>query len=256
MSLRGSKSSRMNGNKARFRPAFAGIAVAAVVAVFLFKDALVISAGIRTYRLIRILICAAVGVYAGRSLYLMKKSADDEKLLTEARNEYAERKRLEKISSARLSMKGRLRNHELRNLLSQQTEETWRAVSETASKCVMQMKQMDNYQEKLHSLLEDNGADSFSDAEEVLDGAEQYMCRNVRKVLNYMSVADPKTDAGMIEDKLKECVEKNGEQITQTQEFVYAMTEYLNHQGEDGADAGMLEIYKAAILKSIGEEIK
>ena len=246
---------RNKGN--RFIPLLIA-AVAAVAATFLFKDAAVIKFGIRAYRMLRIAACAAAGVMLGAAVYSMKRNSDDEKTLKEARAEYAERKRLEKLNSARLSVSGRLKNHELRKLLSQQSEVVWRAVSEPASKCVMQMKQMDNYQEKLHSLLAENGADSFSDAEEVLDGAEQYMCRNVRKVLNYMSVADPENadDVGMIREKLQECAAKNGEQISQTQQFVYAMTEYLNHQGEDGTSADMLEIYRAAILKSIGEEIK
>ena len=122
--------------------------------------------------------------------------------------------------------------------------------------CISQMERMDGYQERLHNLLDNNGANVLSDTEEILDKAEQYMCRNVRKVINYMSISEPGNmlDEELIKKKIGICYDDNNKVLGQVQEFLVALTEFLNKQGENEQDISMLEIYKETILDSVSEK--
>ena len=115
---------------------------------------------------------------------------------------------------------------------------------------------MDEYQEKLVHLLETNGADSLSNTNEVLDQVEQYLCKNVRKVLNYMDVADEdnERDVGQVSLRLTACHEEGQKQLQQVQEFLFALAEFLNKQGDDDNSMDLLNIYKSTILSSIQDE--
>ena len=115
------------------------------------------------------------------------------------------------------------------------------------------MRMMDRYQDKLNRLLKENGADALNDTEEILEKVEQYLCKNVRKVLNYMNVADPRnlSDQEMIRNKLKNCEAANSVQLDQTQQFLFALTEFLNRQGDEDTGTDMLEMYRQTILDSL-----
>ena len=228
----------------------------AAAAVFLFRDSFIVSYGIRAYRTVRTAVCALCGVMAVVTAVVFLTASKKEKMLLEARAEYEKEKEEAKKVPAILSMKGRLDSGKLREIMRKQTSGEWRALEEEGLECIGQMDQMDEYREKLHLLLADNDAGKLSDSEDVLDSAQQYICRNVRKVLNYMSVADSRDAGGvaMTGGKMGECLGKNGQQLDRVREFVYAMTEYLNHQGEDDSNIEMLEIYRNTILNSITEE--
>ena len=159
----------------------------------------------------------------------------------------------ERIS--KLSASKKLRNHELRELLNDYAKGDFSSISPAIEPCITQMEKMDDYQERLHVLLTNNDAGALSDTEEILDRAEQYLCRNVRKVLNYMSIADSSRpeDRSMVKEKLADCCSENSDVLRQVQEFLVALTEFLNHQGESEQDISMLEIYKKTILDSIRE---
>ena len=120
----------------------------------------------------------------------------------------------------------------------------------------MQLDIMDEYQEKLVHLLETNGADSLSNTNEVLDQVEQYLCKNVRKVLNYMDVADEdnERDVEQVSLRLTACHEEGQKQLQQVQEFLFALAEFLNKQGDDDNSMDLLNIYKSTILSSIQDE--
>lgn len=240
-------------------PFFTVVVCAGVILALIgFRDAFIVNWGIRMYRLIGGILGAACVAGGGTAVFGMIKRAG-----TERRARLAEAERVKMIEAegrapADLSVKGKLNNLKLRNLLERQVSMEWIEASGAGSECITQMRQMDEYQEKLHALLADNDAEILSDSEDVLDSAEQYMCRNVRKVLNYMSVADSRSgdDVEMILAMTRKCSAQNAEQLKRVQEFVYAVTEYLNHQGENDTDVEMLEIYKKTILNSIGEEAK
>ena len=77
-----------------------------------------------------------------------------------------------------------------------------------------------------------------------------------RKVLNYLDVADSdvEKDVRLVEEKLVVCHEEGQKQLQQVQEFLFALTEFLNKQGEDDNSMEMLDIYKTTSLSSIEEE--
>ena len=153
-------------------------------------------------------------------------------------------------------MNGRLTDVKVRELLKENASGKWRALQDAIGGLAAQMCQMDSYQERLANLLTSNQASTLGDTEEVLDQVEQYICRNIRKVLNYMTVYDPASqeDAAALEKLIEECRDANQEQLTQTKEFVFALTEFLNRQGDSSQDTYSLELYKKLILDSIKED--
>ena len=81
------------------------------------------------------------------------------------------------------------------------------------------------------------------------------MCKSVRKVINYMDVAnasDP-ADVNRVRDKIYECHNDLQQQLQQVQEFLFAFADFLNTQGDDDQSIQMLNIYKTTILDSIKE---
>ena len=117
------------------------------------------------------------------------------------------------------------------------------------------MSQMDDYQLRLKNLLDSNGADALRDTEEVLDGVEQHICRNVRKLLNIMTVSSPNTqnDLDVVELTAKNCAEDNNRLLKTTKEFIVAVTEFLNSQGDSGSGINEVEVYKNALTTQIEE---
>ncbi len=117
------------------------------------------------------------------------------------------------------------------------------------------MIQMDDYQLRLKNLLDNNGADALRDTEEVLDRVEQHICRNVRKLLNIMTVSSPKTknDIDVVKLTATNCAEDNRRLLKTTKEFMVAITEFLNSQGDSGSSIGEIEVYKKALASQIEE---
>lgn len=73
-----------------------------------------------------------------------------------------------------------------------------------------------------------------------------------------MDVADNDSDEAVrqVERRLQICHEEGQKQLQQVQEFLFALAEFLNKQGEDDNSMEMLEIYKSTILSSIESEMK
>ena len=224
-----------------------------ILMLVLSKDSVVISIGIRSYR----------GLYQGGLiaevalviLFLILSLRDARKknaAKKEEREQSADRQKLE----ADLPVNGRLTDVKVRELLKENASGKWRALQDAIGGLAAQMCQMDSYQERLANLLTSNQASTLGDTEEVLDQVEQYICRNIRKVLNYMTVYDPASqeDAAALEKLIEECRDANQEQLTQTKEFVFALTEFLNRQGDSSQDTYSLELYKKLILDSIKED--
>lgn len=137
---------------------------------------------------------------------------------------------------------------------------SYAAKSKTASQellqCAMQLRTMDLYQEKLANLLQNNGAETLCDTKDVLDKVEQYLCKAIRKVINYIDVSDENSekDAQVILQKLNACYQDCQKQLDQVKEFLFVMAEFLNKQGGDDTSPEMLNVYRTCILKSIHEE--
>ncbi len=222
--------------------------------VFATKDTIVIYMGIRAFRGILIGLMGLGGVTVGA--FMIHSAVSISRLQDQLEDKRQEQLALEEIhrkQTARLSVQGKLDNETLRRLLAQKGQDSWGLLSSQIEKNITQLEMMDDYQDRLSKLLASNGADTLSDTEDVLDQAEQGMCRNVRKVINYMEVANSNLsqDRDMIAERLQTCETQNQEILKQTQEFVFALTEYLNRQGDSNADTSMLEIYKKTILDAI-----
>ena len=172
-----------------------------------------------------------------------------EQAMNEAKNEEdAEEERRRK---AKLSVRGDLDARTVKELLVEESRGRWFFAYEQIYECVEQMEQMDSYQDRLRNLLLNNGAEALSNSEDVLNQVEQYICRNVRNVLNFMEVADDDA-ADEVRVRLMKCKEENQKLLTQTRDFVYAMADFLNNQSGK-ADMRMLERYRDTILDSIRE---
>ncbi|MCR5418607.1 MAG: hypothetical protein K6E84_06800 [Lachnospiraceae bacterium] len=229
----------------------------AIGGVLIAKDNIVIYLGIRMFRLLKYGVIGA-GVIGGAAC-LTSSAVTYSRMQDKLEEGKARQQALEeqhRRQTARLSMQDKLDSSVIRQILEQKKTEGWSSVSEDINECIRQLLTMDDYQDKLQKLLETNGADTLYDTEDVLDQAEQGILRNVRKVINYMEVSDSdkSEDTGRIAERLSECLSQNREILRQSQEFVFALTEYLNRQGDSGNDVSMLEIYKKTILEAISGE--
>ncbi len=165
-----------------------------------------------------------------------------------------------------LKVKGSLDPVQIRNSLMSEGEKWIASVSQinqgeaseirTAIAAVKDtMAQMDDYQLRLKNLLDSNGADALRDTEEILDKVEQHICRNVRKLLNIMTVSSPnnQNDMDVVELTAKNCAEDNNRLLQTTKEFIVSVTEFLNSQGDSGSGINEVEVYKNALTSQMEE---
>ena len=248
------------------------ILLIAVIIIFVFvmtalggaKNTIVIEHGIVFYRGIRrmVLIVGVILIVLLAILFLRSfiraaaQSRRDAK--EEAKRRAAEDERIseEKRSSEPLSMKKNMDSVRLRQILDDYSNGDWRNLAGEMRQIHIQLDLMDEQQEKLSRLLKNNGADALSNTEEILDQVEQHMCQSVRKVINYMDVASPERqeDVKKVLEKLYACHADNQTQLQQVQEFLFALADFLNTQGDNDNSAQMLELYKSTILDSIKDQ--
>lgn len=168
----------------------------------------------------------------------------------------AKKKPVTSQQDAILSISKNLDSYKLQKTLSEYMQcKKWQPLVAYIETCKNQLEAMDEEQRKLNCLLENNGANNLSDTKNVLDQVEQYMCKCIRKVMNYMQVADPNTDLTVLQTKLNACATDCQKQLDQVKEFLFIMAEFLNKQGGDDNTPETLEIYKDTILKSIHGEL-
>lgn len=117
----------------------------------------------------------------------------------------------------------------------------------------MQLKTMDIYQEKLENLLRNNGAESLDDAKDILDEVEQSLCKAIRKVINYIEVSDgnSKEDLTLLSRELDSCQKTCENLLEQVKDFLFALADFLNRQGEDKSVSEIMETYRQCILRTI-----
>ena len=219
------------------------------------RDTMIMYYGIRTWRLLRTVLIVALSAVVLLNVVFQITSyvSWNKRLKEQALNDVLNEESLEaeKRKNAKLSVRGDLDAKTVRELLVEESRGRWSFAYELIYECVEQMEQIDSYQERLKKLLMNNGAEALSNSEEVLDQVEQYLCRNVRNVLNFMEVADDDA-ADEVRVRLMKCKEENQKLLTQTRDFVYAMADFLNNQSGK-ADMRMLESYRNTILESIRE---
>lgn len=222
------------------------------VILLLLRDPFVIQFGIRTYEQVRIFFILETLVFTIMSVYIYVCSA----ITKNKDRKVNERKTAPKETGAILSVSKELDPNKLYTILTEYASHSNMA-SEELLQCAMQLKTMDIYQEKLAKLLQNNGATSLDDTQEVLDKVEQYLCKAVRKVINYIDVSDQNSeeDSAMILNKLNECFADCQAQLEKVKEFLLVLAEFLNKQGSDDTTPETLDMYKQCILKSINDEL-
>ena len=225
------------------------------------RDSIIVETGIRSFRTIEygafiaLIVLAVLACIVTLVIMLERRSAmkEEEKEHKEdlARQAEAERKIRQKESP--LAVSDRLEPPTLQKGLRGAIEMTDGEAGALLGSILKQMYRMDELQARHETLLKNNAAYALSDTADILDQVEQYMCRNVRKVLNYVSVLDASDphDRGTLTAHLKECVDLNGEQLKKTQDFLVALTEFLNRQGDGKGGSEALDMYKETILKAI-----
>ena len=216
------------------------LAAAAFIVLLVEKDNFVIYYGINAFRAATMIMAAVVGFLVLLTVILfLLGGRGHEKEAAPAEEE-----------APPLSVKGKLQNESLRKLLKQAGEGKWNTLSPELSVMISQLEQMDTYQERLHSLLQENDVKALSDTEEVLMQAEQSLCQNVRRFINYMNVFD-ENDIEVMRTSASKTIRKNKEQLSQVRDFVVAVTDFVNQQGSSHQDPDMLNTYKNMILESL-----
>lgn len=178
-----------------------------------------------------------------KSLQQEQKSADTEKVST---------------PKACLSVSGKLDSSQIQSLLLDTASSDWTVLADPVTNIIRQLEAMDEHQNRLSRLLINNGAEALKDTQEILDKVEQYLCRNARKCLNYLEVTDHtnERDVAFIREKLEICCKDNQEKLSQIEDFLKTIVEFLNKQGEDESAASieLLSIYRKTILDSIAND--
>lgn len=241
-----------------------GLVCMVCLGLYLARDSLIINYGIRFYRRLQSGVFAVGGAAGLVVILLYGLDLKKQRMWQKARAEEEARdeaKRQEELLAREkhrevLSVSKKMDSRRIRELLSEYAVEKWSVLSQPLTQIKLQLDIMDEHQEKLSHLLEANGADALANTEDILDRVEQYLCKNVRKVLNYLDVADSDAskDVRLVGEKLRACHEDGQKQLQQVQEFLFALAEFLNKQGEDDNSMEMLDIYKSTILSSIEED--
>ncbi|WP_434309882.1 hypothetical protein [Hominifimenecus sp. rT4P-3] len=241
-----------------------GISGLACLFLYLSRHSLIINYGIRFFRNLRngvfavsaIVSLIAIGLYIADWIRQQRWQKDRAAALAQDQEKLQESQKEKDKHKEVLSVSKKMDSQKVRELLEEYAAQKWSSLSQPLMQIKMQLDMMDEHQEKLSHLLDANGADALANTEDILDRVEQYLCKNVRKVLNYMDVADSDEakDVQLVQDKLQICHEEGQKQLQQVQEFLFALAEFLNKQGEDDNSMEMLDIYKSTILSSIEDD--
>lgn len=247
------KDNKKKSNALKVSGVLLAIALVIKLLTAAFKDTIIVYSGIRTFTAIST-VSTAFLVVAGIVFVLF--------LIIRVSSQAKERKAkmiqdVENDKGPDLRMKGDLDPERVRESLRSSSAE-WAndPYVESACKAIYKnMDDMDGYQAKLKKLLDSNGADALRDTEEVLNKVEQHICRNVRKLINIMTVLDSgnANDRALILTTAKNCTDDNNKLLESTRNFMMAVSQFLNTQGEDGGTIQEIESYKKILTDQIQE---
>lgn len=152
-----------------------------------------------------------------------------------------------------LSVDGELDPAEIRRILLDNSAGEWSRYRGNISLCVGVLDQMQESMGRLDTLLEMNGAGTLQDTKDVLRQAQQYICRNMRKVINYLYAVDidSREAEGGIRQRFSDCISDSTRMLDKVNDFLISLSDYLNSQGEDAGAIDMLDLYKNTILESM-----
>lgn len=213
-----------------------------------------------------ITMCLSIGVLCGSILATIIRKIRNKKLeLQQEENLRVYKEQLaedEKKAKAQLSVNGKLSDKAIYDKLQSQAE-IWKALPGTTipkhlTSITGQLNRMNSYQDKLDKLLVNNGSDFMTDTRNVLENVEQDMLKKVRKIINCSVVYDTgnEEDVKSMTELLDDVDKSNEVQLKNVKEFLFAVTDYLNKQGDSNVGTEKLELYKTAILNQIEQEVE
>lgn len=220
---------------------------------FLLKDTIIINLGIEEYRTIGYavhLLFIFMAVITASSIWRKYK---DREIKASQLAELDRNKQLDKEKESYLSVKKDLDPAELQFLLNKRikTEEV-QFVRQLYIESLSQMKKMDLYQDKLNSLIVPNGAEGLSDSKNILDQCEQYLCKNVRKIMNKAELSF--SENGMSDPEYRQIMDANDKVLHKVDDLMHSIVDFLNSQGDSSNELTMLEMYKGTIQDILKEK--
>ena len=223
-------------------------------AVYLaMRDMLIINFGISIYRLLGYVI---YGVFAFAVLTLIlagikkKKDREIRQSLLKQKEEYTAKK---KEKESYLSVKKELDPSEIQYLLNKRNREGEPSfVRQIYGNALHQMQMMDSYQEKLNNPIVANGADGLADSKNILDQCEQYICKNVRKIMNKAELTFSET--GIDDPEYRSILDENEKILNKVDDLLHSIVDFLNSQGESDNEIAMLDMYKNTIQDILHEK--
>lgn len=204
-------------------------------------------------------VMALVCIYkiVSSSKRLIGEQKEKEKTAEEIERIKAENAIREKNEKAKLNIREPLKDTVIYERMKRWQNEDWGNLTNTKIPALMsdilrQMDEMNGYQAKLSRLLTNNGADYLEDTNGVLESVEQSILKKVRKILNCFVVYDSAKpdDIEKMQQLLDETKASNDAQLGNVKEFLFAITDFLNKQGDDNTGMEKLDIYKKTILDS------
>ncbi len=221
--------------------------------LIILRDIFIVYAGIRVFSALSLIMTLALIVSGVCFIFFLAKwgitvsKRKKEELMTAVRND----------EGPDLKIKGELNPLKIRENLATEAR-PWTSdprISNALGGILKTMDDMDGYQAKLKVLLDRNGAEALRDTEEVLDKVEQHICRNVRKLINIMTVMDSRNanDRDVMVQNANNCIEDNNKLLLSTRNFMVAVSQFLNSQGEEGGTIEEVEEYKKILTDQILE---
>lgn len=220
--------------------------IIASIVTILCKDSMIIQLGITHYRTVRTTLFSLLGTV---SIFASASTIHDKQ--KKQKPSKPQTPHVETTPS--LSVSGELNPDAIGHIIARLPIKSDLLLRKRAT-VSRQLQDMNDYQARLDRLLQNNGADALSDTRDVLDQVEQYICKNVRKVLNYFEVLSETTSEAALTDAFDNCIEDNQTQLNQVQELLLALAEFLNNQGDNGNELASLELYKKTILNSLSQK--
>ena len=218
------------------------------VLILTSQDPIIIRLGIRMWKVLR---TAAYVMGAGAVLLVLAGIVSAVKA--------KKNKPEEIIRDSQLDTSRDLKNHELRaafnSLLNSADWEKDYEMSTLGHRFIDQMKQIDDYQDRLGKLLSTNAVkDEMGDWEEILSHAENKMCLTMRKGINCLQVYSQADRRAAIE-KITGYIEDNDKILDQVKGFIFAATDFINHRGDSKYDEiSEIGVYKDALNKVLEDD--
>lgn len=219
----------------------AGISALLLLMMLIFKDDTIIYGGLRIYRaglaMLSVLLCTAAAGSVFTIMKNIKKKAPEQPVKASPALDIGSRLNPEHIKAS------------LYEITATASDDT---VIKAIKTVIRTMNVMDDLQDRLKELLDNNGADALRDTEDILDDVEQHLCRNVRKLINNITILDMgnSRDREKIVSAAVECSEQNQKLLKLTKDFMGSLVEFLNRQGDSSSEEE-IQMYREALTEQL-----